>query len=91
MAVISFTVWIPTRTTLRRLATRSAAGAITGRCRVEKWHGDRLPYIDNLVNLVVVEDTTVSTDELMRVLAPSGVAYIRRGDTWTKTVKAAPR
>ena len=47
-----------------------------------------LPYIDNLVNLVVVDQLgDVSMDEVMRVLCPNGVAYVREGDTWIKRTK----
>ena len=47
--------------------------------------------IDNLVNLVVSEDLgPVPMSEVMRVLAQSGVAYVKTGDTWTKTVKPRP-
>jgi outer membrane protein assembly factor BamB len=53
--------------------------------------GDSLPYIDNLVNLVVVDQPiSVTTDEVMRVLAPNGVAYIKDGRSWTMTVKPRP-
>ncbi|RKY05350.1 hypothetical protein DRP77_01245 [Candidatus Poribacteria bacterium] len=49
-----------------------------GRVSVDLWRGKHLPYIDNLVNLIVVEGTVeVSHQELMRVLAPGGVAYFR--------------
>ena len=48
-------------------------------------------FIDNLVNLVVAEDLgEVSPDEVMRVLAPLGVAYVKQGERWTKTVKPWP-
>ncbi len=37
----------------------------------------RLPYIDNLVNLIVVEDPSpVAREELLRVLCPGGVAML---------------
>ena len=50
--------------------------------------GSRLPYVDNLVNLVVMEGgATVSTDEIMRVLAPGGVLCVRQGDRWIKKTK----
>jgi len=59
-----------------------------GRVSVERLPGKRLPYVDNLVNLVVAEDLGgVSMDEVTRVLAPLGVAYVKQGDGWTKTVK----
>ena len=53
--------------------------------------GDRLPYIDNLVNLVVSADLGgVSTDEVMRVLCPNGVALIKASDGWSRVVKPRP-
>jgi len=51
----------------------------------------RLPYADNMVNLLVAEDLgAVSMDEVMRVLVPRGVAYVRKRDGWTTTVKPWP-
>ncbi len=51
-------------------------------------HGQRLPYVDNLVNLVVVaQDTTVPRAELLRVLAPQGVLCQREADRWVCTSK----
>jgi outer membrane protein assembly factor BamB len=62
-----------------------------GPVAVEGFSGERLPYVDNLVNLVVAEDLGgVSTDEVMRVLCPNGVAYVKQGGKWTKTVKPRP-
>jgi len=62
-----------------------------GRVSVERLAGKRLPYVDNLVNLVVAEDLGgVSMDEVTRVLAPLGVAYVKQGDEWTKIVKPWP-
>jgi len=62
-----------------------------GRVSVELQRGDRLPYVDNLVNLVVAERLgEVPPEEVMRVLAPGGVAYVRRGEEWTKSSKPWP-
>jgi outer membrane protein assembly factor BamB len=62
-----------------------------GKVSVEQRTGGTLPYIDNLVNLVVSEDLgTVPMAEVMRVLAPHGVAYIKEGESWVKTVKPWP-
>jgi len=62
-----------------------------GPVSVEPFSGNRLPYVDNLVNLVVAEDLgDVSMDEVVRVLAPPGVAYVRQGQGWTKSVKLWP-
>ena len=62
-----------------------------GPVSVERFDGQWLPYADNLVNLVVSEDLgDVSMNELIRVLAPGGVAYIKTGGKWTKKVKSRP-
>jgi len=63
-----------------------------GRVTVEPWTGERLPYVDNFVNLIVSEGPVpVSMDEVLRVLAPQGVAYVRQGEAWTRTVKPRPK
>lgn len=63
-----------------------------GKVSVEHWKDKRLPYVDNLVNLIVSETPpAVPMEEVLRVLAPKGVAYIRGKETWTKTVKPRPK
>ncbi len=48
-----------------------------GKVQINEFDGKNLPYIDNLVNLLVGEKLgDVSKDEVMRVLAPRGVAFI---------------
>ena len=48
-----------------------------GRVSVNTFDGIHLPYVDNLVNLIIVDDSAnVSLDEMMRVLAPLGTVYI---------------
>jgi len=62
-----------------------------GKVSVELLSGKRLPYVDNLVTLVVSENPdTVPMDEIMRVLRPLGVACIKQGGQWVKTVKPWP-
>ena len=62
-----------------------------GPVSVDRWNGKRLPYADNLVNLLVVEDAgSVSRGEMMRVLAPHGVAYLKNGNGWIKNTKPRP-
>ena len=59
---------------------------------VETMAGDRLPYTDNLVNLIVVENgQEVPESELLRVLSPRGVALIRDGNDWRQVVKPLPK
>ncbi len=62
-----------------------------GKVSINRLTGNRLPYIDNLVNLVVAENLgSISADEVMRILAPDGVAYISKDGRWDKTVKPRP-
>jgi len=64
---------------------------VYGKVSVDKLTGDRLPYIDNLANLIVAEKLgTIPMDEVVRVLCPAGVAYVKEGDAWKKIVKPRP-
>jgi outer membrane protein assembly factor BamB/protein-L-isoaspartate O-methyltransferase len=64
---------------------------VYGDVSVEQYSGLLLPYTDNLVNLVVVQDAgRVPMDEVMRVLAPGGAACVQRGGKWQKMTKARP-
>ncbi|MFO7906019.1 MAG: PQQ-binding-like beta-propeller repeat protein [Pirellulaceae bacterium] len=50
---------------------------VHGPVSVAQFDGHNLPYVRNTVNLVIAEDPgEVSTSEIMRVLAPEGVAWI---------------
>lgn len=64
-----------------------------GRVSVSPWDGKVLPYADNLVNLLVIEDTAgkLLDGEIDRVLAPRGVAMARSQGRWTKRVKPWPK
>jgi len=47
-----------------------------------------LPYIDNLVRLVVVEDPSLAArEEIVRVVCPGGVAFFKEGDQWRRVDK----
>ncbi len=71
----------------KHLRSRGLYGPVS----VAQHSGSRLPYADNLVNLLVCERAgDVSIDEMMRVLAPLGVAYVKQETEWTKTVKPWP-
>jgi len=74
-----------------RARQQIAAIRLYGKVSVDTFDGIHLPYIDNLVNLLVAEDLgNVSMDEVMRVLCPGGVACIRHEGKWSRTVKAWP-
>jgi outer membrane protein assembly factor BamB len=64
-----------------------------GKVSVQQCAGERLPYVDNLVNLAVIEEFgRIPMAEILRVLAPNGVAYAKGADNrWTKTVKPRPK
>jgi len=48
-----------------------------GPVSVDVFDGKGLPYVDNLVNLIVADALSgVTMKEVMRVLAPRGVAYV---------------
>jgi len=62
-----------------------------GPVSVDRLAGNQMPYTDNLVNLLVSQDLGgVTMDEVTRVLAPLGVAYVEKNGVWTKTVKPWP-
>ncbi len=64
---------------------------LSARVSAEVWNKKTLPYVDYLVNLVVLEDAgSIPMEEVLRVLAPNGVALVRSGSSWTKTVKPRP-
>ena len=64
---------------------------IYGEVTAETFDGKHLPYADNLINLMIVEESMdLATDEIMRVLAPRGVACIKTDGIWQKRVKPWP-
>ena len=68
-----------------------AARGRYGKVSVARFGGKALPYLDNLVNRVVAERLgDVPMTEVLRVLAPLGVAQVKTGGTWVKTVKPWP-
>ena len=63
-----------------------------GKVSVDRLNGSSLPYIDNLVNLIVSEHLDgIPMKEVLRVLVPDGAAYIKKGGRWTKTIKPRPK
>ena len=62
-----------------------------GQVSIDQVAGDRLPYVDNLVNLLVAEDLgSVPAEEVARVLCPGGVAYLKQNGRWSRRVKPTP-
>ncbi len=65
---------------------------LAGKVTFKPWHGGRLPYTDNLVNVLFWQQAAGEADraEILRVLAPRGVAFIEDGTQWRKVVKPRP-
>ena len=63
-----------------------------GEVSLLQFSGDALPYIDNMVNLLVVDQQgSVPRDELLRVLVPGGVLMLRQPDgSYEKQVRQRP-
>ena len=71
----------------RHLRQRGLYGPVS----VERFDGRRLPYVENLVNLVVVEEAgEVAASEIRRVLAPGGAVCCKADGAW-KRVDVKPR
>ena len=77
---------------LRQARAFIREAGLYGDVSVAQLVGNDLPYVDNLVNLLVAESLDgVSMDEVRRVLVPNGVAFIKGSDgQWQKTVKPRP-
>lgn len=64
---------------------------VHGVVTVDRHRSDRLPLIDNMVNLFIADDpAAVSEQEILRVLVPNGVALLRDGGQWRRSVKPRP-
>ena len=64
---------------------------LTGKVLIDRWQGGSLPYLDNLVNLVVVDTRYAMRDagsEILRILAPHGVAVAREkgNEAWLSRI-----
>ncbi len=75
------------QTARQRIRDRGLYGPVTAR----EFDGVHLPYQDNMVNLLVVDNPfSVSRDEMMRVLCPNGQLRIREGGQWKTEIKPRP-
>jgi outer membrane protein assembly factor BamB len=72
---------------------RLVDAGLYGDVALEHFQGPQLPYVDNLVNLLVAEQLgEVDMQEVMRVLVPEGIALIKQADgTWQRTQKPRPK
>jgi SAM-dependent methyltransferase len=73
----------PTNVEEARARIRSLG--LGGKASADVFDGRELPYVDNLVNLIVAENLgEVAMSEVMRVLCPGSVAYVKQQGTWRK-------
>jgi len=74
---------------LRETRDAIAERGLTGKVTVDKLDNPILPYVDNLVNLLIDESETlgIKREEILRVLAPGGVAIVD-GEKIVKPVPA---
>ncbi len=62
-----------------------------GPVSVTRFDGEHLPYVDNMVNLLIAEDLfSLSEKEMLRVVCPGGSMCLLRNKTWTIKTKAHP-
>lgn len=62
-----------------------------GHVSCDSYNGGDLPYVDNLVNLVLCKESSkVPLPELMRVIAPGGSLMVEGPSGWKKMVKPIP-
>lgn len=67
------------------------AKGLYGPVAIEQLSDGKLPYADNLLNLVIVQDKgLVPNSEVMRVLAPHGVACFQEEGQWSTRLKPRP-
>jgi outer membrane protein assembly factor BamB len=75
---------VPEKALLDKIRASLRSTDLYGSVSADLSSGDRLPYAENLINLVVVEDCAdvakqgLGVDEIFRVLAPLGEVYLAR-------------
>jgi len=67
--------WDPDPANVAKARAHVQSLGIYGKVSVDRWRGGRLPYIDSVVNLLVISGpSSVDREEIERVLCPGGVA-----------------
>jgi outer membrane protein assembly factor BamB len=75
---------------VERARGRIQSQGLYGQVAADRWSPPRLPYVDNLVNLLIVaKPGSVSEKEILRVLAPGGAAHLADGSIRRKPRPAA--
>jgi len=79
------------RSKIARVREYLSSQGIHGAATVREFDGQHLPYIDNMVNLIVVDTKCEMRDagsEILRVLTPRGVAIVREegNEAWLSRI-----
>ncbi|MBN1418999.1 MAG: PQQ-binding-like beta-propeller repeat protein [Planctomycetes bacterium] len=70
---------------------RAMGIGLHGQVSFDGFDGSRLPYVDDLVNLVVADGgVSIAREEVLRVVAPGGAAMFRDGEGWAVVRKPRP-
>ncbi len=72
------------------LRQRMLDRGVYGRVTADLFDGRTIPCVDALVNIVVVADASIADEEVLRVLAPGGVAMLSEDGGWRRLQKAWP-
>ncbi|GMV80898.1 MAG: hypothetical protein AMXMBFR7_20820 [Planctomycetota bacterium] len=81
---------------LERARAAIRAQGVTGRATAERIELKTLPYVNDLVDLLVVEDPAalaamgITKEECFRAIAPEGALCEKQGGTWTLSRKPRP-
>ena len=78
-------------TNVARARTYLKEQGLYGNVSVARWSGGSLPYAGGVLDLLIVENPDrVASQEILRVLAPGGVALVRTENGWNKRIKSRP-
>ena len=79
------------RADVRKTRRYLRSGGLDDQAGARTWNGRRLPYVDNLVNVLVVSEAAeVREKDMMRVLAPRGTALLEKDGQWVKKSHSWP-
>ncbi|MHC4073438.1 MAG: hypothetical protein ACYTGS_15615 [Planctomycetota bacterium] len=68
------------------------ADGLYGNLSLVHWAGPDLPFIPNMVNVLVADSTTrIPREEILRVLVPDGIALVRNGNSLKVIQKERPQ
>lgn len=74
-----------------KVSSAVVSHGLAGKATVSVFDGGNLPFIDNVVNLLIVEDgSQIRMPERLRVLTPRSTVLSLRNGEWKKTTKPVP-